>query len=159
MADEHEHEQDTPPKQIPGKPFKKGQQPPVGKPFTKGDARINRGGRPKNFDMFRHLAQQMGNEVLTSADGTISITRVQAILRDWMTSKDPRKQLAFIEYAFGKVPASVELKLDETSIDSAIKRELEKLAANREAGDAGTAEGDELDPGGTNVEAATGAAE
>ena len=104
MADEQP--QDKP---VIGKPFVKGEKPPVGKPFSKGDARINRNGRPKNFDMFRHLAQQMGNEVISSADGSISMTRVQMILRDWMTSKDPRKQLAFIEYAFGRVPIPTEL--------------------------------------------------
>ena len=81
----------------------------TGKGFVKGDPRINRRGRPRGFDMFRRLAQEMGNEILSSADGSVQTTRVQMILRDWMTSKDPRKQLAFIEYAYGKVPQAVEM--------------------------------------------------
>lgn len=81
------------------------------KPFVKGDPRINRKGRPKSFDALRQLAQQIAHEVaqakgggpLTNDNGQ-AVTIAEAILRQWAASGDARKQQAFIEYAFGKVP-------------------------------------------------------
>ncbi len=78
--------------------------------FQKGDARINRKGRPKNFDAFRELAQQIAHEELTGADGSPvlidghKVTVTEAILRKWARSNDPRLQQAFVEVAYGKVP-------------------------------------------------------
>jgi hypothetical protein len=37
------------------------------------------------------------------------VTLVEAVYRKWITSNNPRLQMAAIEYAFGKVPAAVEL--------------------------------------------------
>lgn len=87
-------------------------QPATGRPFTKGDARINRKGRPKTFDALRTLAQQIAHEtakvggVEVVVDGHL-VTVTEAILRQWASSKDPRLQLAFMEFAYGKPPASV----------------------------------------------------
>jgi hypothetical protein len=78
-----------------------------GKPFVKGDKRINRHGRPSSFDALRRLAKSMAKEEFTG--GGVTMSRVQLILYDMMISKDPRKQLAFLEYAYGKVPAPVEI--------------------------------------------------
>lgn len=86
------------------------------KPFKKGDARINRNGRPKSFDAMRQLTQQIAHEVartatgepLTAADGH-ALTVVEAILRQWAHSKNPTLQIRFMEIAFGKVTDSVEL--------------------------------------------------
>lgn len=82
--------------------------------FKKGDPRINRRGRPKNFDAFRSLAQQIAHEAAVKngeplvIDGhLVSVT--EAILRTWAQSKDPRLQMAFIEIAYGKVPQRQEL--------------------------------------------------
>lgn len=85
--------------------------------FTKGDPRINRKGRPKNFDALRELAQQIAHEVArkkgTEGDPLIidghTATIAEAILRSWAYSQDARKQQAFIEYAFGKVPQRQEI--------------------------------------------------
>jgi len=79
------------------------------KPFTKGDPRINRGGRPKNFDAARALALKIGNEPIVSKDGTLKTTRFEIILKDWLSSNNFQKQKAVLELAFGKVPDKVDL--------------------------------------------------
>lgn len=85
--------------------------------FKKGDARINRKGRPKSFDALRELAQQIAHEEAKGKDGQIIIngkiaTVTEVILRSWATSKDPRQQQAFIEIAYGKTPTVVTGKDD-----------------------------------------------
>jgi len=79
------------------------------KPFTKGDPRINRNGRPKSIDTLRKLAQQIANEPAQENGEAIVInghviTVIESVLRSWARSKDPRLQIAFVEYAYGKVP-------------------------------------------------------
>ena len=78
---------------------------PIGKRFVKGDPRINRNGRPRNFDELRARAQIIAHEELTAKDGS-KILVADAILRSW--AKDPKHQRDFIEYAFGKVPDKLE---------------------------------------------------
>ena len=85
-----------------------------GKPFTKGDPRINRKGRPKTFDAFRELAQAISHEIaLKQGEPLIinghTVTVAEAILRQWAQSKDPRLQMAFIEMAYGKPPQRTEI--------------------------------------------------
>lgn len=85
----------------------------TGKGFTKGDPRINRKGRPKTFDAVRELAQQIAHESAKAGgqevviDGHV-VTVTEAILRQWATSKDPRLQMAFMEWTYGKVPTTIE---------------------------------------------------
>jgi len=81
------------------------------KPFTKGDPRINRKGRPKSFDALRELAQQIAHEEAKSGGAPVVVgghkaTVAEMILRQWAASKNPQLQRAFIEVAFGKVPES-----------------------------------------------------
>ena len=81
--------------------------PNPSKPFTTGDPRINRKGRPKSFDALRELGQQIAHEEAKTGAGQLVInghvvTVAEAILRQWAQSKDPRLQMAFIEVAFGK---------------------------------------------------------
>ena len=85
-----------------------------GKPFVKGDPRINRKGRPKTFDAFRELAQAISHEVALKQGEPLvinghTVTVAEAILRQWATSKDPRLQMAFIEMAYGKPPQRTEI--------------------------------------------------
>ncbi len=86
-----------------------------GKPFAKGDPRINRKGRPKSFDALRELAQQIAHEEAHTKDGAPvvvngrKLTNAELILRKWLASPDARLQMHVMEVAFGKVPQSVEV--------------------------------------------------
>lgn len=76
---------------------------PTGRPFVKGDPRINRNGRPRNFDEVRALAQQIAHK--KEKNGREAIANV---LEEWRDSPEPALQKAFVEYAFGKVPDKIE---------------------------------------------------
>lgn len=86
-----------------------GKKKATGKPFVKGDPRINRKGRPKSFDKLRELAQQIAHEPAKNGDKELVIdghvvTVTEAILRQWANSRNAKLQAAFVEYAYGKVP-------------------------------------------------------
>ncbi len=69
---------------------------------------INRKGRPKDFASLRVLAQQIAHEEVAQSSGDAR-TVTELILRKWAGSNDARLQMAFVEYAFGKVPAQSEI--------------------------------------------------
>jgi hypothetical protein len=73
-------------------------------PFTKGDPRINRKGRPKSFDKLRDLALSLSHEVVETQQGPMSA--VEVILRQM--AKDPKQREIFLQYAFGKIPDKIE---------------------------------------------------
>lgn len=82
--------------------------------FQKGDPRINRKGRPKDFDALRALAQEIAHEKALSGGQPVviaghAVTVAEAILRQWAQSKNPQLQRGFIEIAYGKVPDKVEM--------------------------------------------------
>ena len=131
----------------------------VGRPFEKGDIRINRKGRPKSFDQARALAQQLsheivkikdenGNEVPLVIDGR-AVTVVEAILRSWAASGDSKLSIAFVEYAFGRVPAVTEvtgkggrpIEIDHTPITD--DERAARLAAILDAAKSRRAQADE----------------
>jgi len=90
--------------------------PPNKGQFKKGDARINRKGRPRSFDALRELAQQIANEPIVSADGQTKMSRVEMVMRSWALSKNYQLQRAFIEIAYGKVPDELDIKSDGEKI-------------------------------------------
>ena len=79
----------------------------VGRPFVPGDPRINRKGRPKSFNTLRALTKQIAIEAIS--DNELDMSRVEAIIRDWMGSPDFNKQKAALELAYGKVPDKTEI--------------------------------------------------
>ena len=89
--------------------------PVIGRPFTTGDRRINRRGRPRNFDAFTELCQKICHERVTLDDGEV-MTRLEVILRDWAQSKDAQKQLAIVQYAFGKPVDKIETNLASKTV-------------------------------------------
>ena len=68
-------------------------------PFKKGDKRINRSGRPKNFDKLRKLAIKIAAEEAANT----GMTRVELMLTAMASSKHPSDRKLFLEYAYGKV--------------------------------------------------------
>jgi hypothetical protein len=80
----------------------------IGKGFKKGNPNINRLGRPKHFETFRKLAQQISHEKVIGPDGN-TVTRAEQLLRRWSQSRVPALQLAFAAYAFGKLPEKLEV--------------------------------------------------
>ena len=105
--------------------------PNPAKPFTKGDPRINRKGRPKSFDALRALAQQIaqetatdGNEKPIEVNGHIA-TNIELVLRAMM--KDKRTAQQFVEIAFGKVPQQVEMNVKTEDVNETRRRLLDTL--------------------------------
>lgn len=74
------------------------------KPFTKGDPRINRNGRPKNADIMRQIAHDLCYEPVDLSTDMVTRSHLETIIRDWLTSGDIPKQRAVMEIAFAMVP-------------------------------------------------------
>jgi hypothetical protein len=81
---------------------------PRGKPFVRGDERINKKGKPKSFDQLRKLAVMVASELDESGE-----SRAIEILRDWARSKDAKKQELFMHYAYGKPKDELDLNVKE----------------------------------------------
>lgn len=85
------------------------------KPFQKGDKRINRKGKPRDFAALRRLAQGIAHQELLQKDGSFA-TVAELILTGWASSKEPSLQIKFVEYAWGKVPSQVEGTVNTVSM-------------------------------------------
>jgi len=120
--------------------------PPKSGQFKKGDARINRRGRPKSFDKLRELAVSLANEAAIDAatKGPLLVkghaaTEIEMLMRQMMHDNPAR----FVEIAFGKVPDKLEIT--QIDVDREIERELARVAARRKTSDAGDAENESGD--------------
>lgn len=98
------------------------------KPFQKGDKRINRKGKPKDFAALRRLAQGIAHQELLQKDGSFA-TVAELILTGWATSKEPSLQIKFVEYAWGKVSTPVEVN---ANVKNDVKYTSDEMARARE---------------------------
>jgi hypothetical protein len=80
-----------------------------GRPFKRGDVRINRRGRPKTFEELRRTADMIASEMVPGPNGEM-ISRGELLLRNWLRSKNPLLQRSFVEYWVGRPPDIVELE-------------------------------------------------
>jgi hypothetical protein len=111
--------------------------PPQLVPFVPGDPRINRKGRPKTIDAVRKLVQNIAYEEVVNKGE--SFTTLELIFRDWASSKMFEKQLAFVQYGFGKVPdklladnhdVSIIVNWDKVITATEVRREMEEEQAD-----------------------------
>lgn len=93
--------------------------------FTKGSPRINRLGRPKNFDALRSLAKLVLDEKIVSKDGTTAMSRVELMIREMASSRDPRKMQSLLDIAYGKVPQAVDVSLSDKVIVEIVRETAE----------------------------------
>lgn len=97
--------------------------------FVKGDPRINRKGRPKEFDALRELAKVIAGEPYLDSNGQPlaingkGVTRIEFILRDWASSSKPELQKGFVEIAYGKVPDKIDLSMKDGKIFVTLKND------------------------------------
>lgn len=84
---------------------------PTGKGgFGEHKEHINRNGtKLRDFAMFRAAAIKIANEEVEVGKNKEKMPIYEAILRQWAQSKNPQLQMAFIAYAFGKVPDRSEI--------------------------------------------------
>lgn len=88
------------------------------------DPRINRTGQNAKFTEVRHMAQKLFDETTKAEvtvnvgekkiDTTVTMTRLENMLREWISSHDFQKQNRALEYAAGKVPDRLQVENSET---------------------------------------------
>ena len=65
------------------------------------------------MELIHEIAVRLCVEPADLKDNPEGICRLEAIMREWLTSKNFHKQLAVIQYAYGKVPDQIEIQEKE----------------------------------------------
>jgi hypothetical protein len=110
-----------------------------GRPFQKGDVRINRKGRPKSFEALRREAIKLAGEYITNPATGEQASIARLILESWAKSSDPQAQKLFIEYAYGKVPNKEEITGADGGANKLIIEVVRRGDTNDQTGAANTA--------------------
>jgi hypothetical protein len=83
--------------------------------FAKGDARINRKGRPRvpksAVELNKLIDEIAAEDVVNPATGE-QVQRIRAMLRSMMTGKDSRGKVHLLDRRYGKVPDKLEMNSD-----------------------------------------------
>jgi hypothetical protein len=101
------------------------------RPFKAGhlvDPRINRTGirKPTSFQQLRSLAQQIANEPATDKKGQqLGKSNVELVL-EYM-ARDPKLMVAFLEFAFGRVPNALDLTSNGQALGDNMIRVIEHI--------------------------------
>lgn len=99
--------------------------------------RINRFGRPKDHDELRKLIQRIAGESLENKQ---EWTRIEAMIRAMLVSKNAADRTQVIEHGWGKVPQQLDINVKD--VDNAIERELARLAGRSQTEDAAASSGE-----------------
>ncbi|MBP6177964.1 MAG: hypothetical protein KA480_06540 [Anaerolineales bacterium] len=101
-----------------------------GKPFTKGDSRINRCGAPKGSGEVRKLFRDLLCEE-TAVKGN-KMSRIEALGRQWIDSGDYSKQARAIELGYGRIrDVGVSFDIEnflKQNMDLLVEGQLSRLA-------------------------------
>lgn len=95
-------------------------------PFKKGDSRINRKGRPKDFDKLRELVKSIGHEAHPSGEGD---TVVSEKIRRMYASDNPRDSEIILAYGWGKVKDEVDVTSGGEKLQPELMRPSEIAAS------------------------------
>lgn len=97
------------------------------------DERINRTGQNAKFTEVRHLAQRLFDEMKTvdvtvhigakETKASVTMSRLEEMLRDWIDSHDYQKQSRALEYAVGKVPD--QLQIQNSEVEEFVKSNID----------------------------------
>jgi hypothetical protein len=81
------------------------------KPFTPGDPRINRNGRPKKGESYTDLIRAFGEKEFIKKDGTVVISK-QALVEHLFSIALQNKDISAIKYIIDRIDGSPKQNVD-----------------------------------------------